>query len=197
MASSSSQLSEQVASGTFREDLYFQLKVVALELPPLRERRDDIEELARSFLNHVSRDYGRPAPEIDSAFLNWMRQYDWPGNVREMRNLLERCLILSSSQQKTLGLGDLPEDLAVSRAEASDDDVLSEGLKTTHLEGPLRDLRSRFEILVLRQRLDQFGGNITKAAESLGIERANSNSTEWGPHEFSTRSRSRFGFRES
>jgi two-component system, NtrC family, nitrogen regulation response regulator NtrX len=172
VASSSTQLSDRVAQGSFREDLYFQLKVVALDVPALRDRKEDVDELAQSFLQNVSKDHGRPAPQLSPEFLQWMRHYDWPGNVREMKNLLERCLILSSPQQKTLGLGDLPEDLATSSGLVHTDDTLVEGLKEIDLSGPLRELRARFESSVLRQRLDQHGGNVTKAAESLGIERA-------------------------
>jgi len=173
VASSSTHLAEQVTSGRFREDLYFQLKVVALEVPPLSERKEDIEELAKGFLRNVSREHGRPMPELSPELLQWMKGYDWPGNVRELKNLLERCLILSGPQQKTLGMGDLPEDLgAIASTLASEDDALAEGLEGASLEGPLRQLRATFESHVLKRRLEQCGGNVTKAAESLGIERA-------------------------
>lgn len=173
VASSSTHLAEQVAAGKFREDLYFQLKVVALEVPPLADRKEDIDELAKGFLRNVSREHGRPTPDLDPELLQWMKNYDWPGNVRELKNLLERCLILSGPQQKTLGLGDLPEDLgAFTGTGLGDDGALAGGLEDTALEGPLRQLRARFESHVLKRRLEQCGGNVTKAAESLGIERA-------------------------
>ena len=173
VASSSSQLADQVSSGAFREDLYFQLKVVALEVPPLSERKDDLDQLARSFLTNVSREHGRSTPTIEPELAAWMKHYDWPGNVRELKNLLERCLILSSPQQKTLGLADLPEDLgALAQSLVGVDDPLTGELEDAALEGPLRQLRARFESHVLKRRLEQCGGNVTKAAESLGIERA-------------------------
>lgn len=172
VASSPGHLSEQVAGGSFREDLYFQLKVVALEVPALSERKEDIEDLAKSFLKNVSREHGRAVPELSSALLAWMRHYDWPGNVRELKNLLERCLILSGPGQKILGLGDLPEDLGASSAVVHGDDTIAESLENTVLEGELRQLRARFESQVLKRRLAECGGNVTKAAETLGIERA-------------------------
>jgi two-component system nitrogen regulation response regulator NtrX len=173
VASSSTHLAEQVSSGSFREDLYFQLKVVALEVPALADRKEDLDELSKGFLRNVSREHGRPTPDLDPELLQWMKNYDWPGNVRELKNLLERCLILSGPQQKTLGLGDLPEDLgAFTGTGLGDDGSLAGGLEDTALEGPLRQLRARFESHVLKRRLEQCGGNVTKAAESLGIERA-------------------------
>ncbi|MEO5667223.1 MAG: sigma-54 dependent transcriptional regulator, partial [Bdellovibrionota bacterium] len=84
VASSSTHLAEQVANGSFREDLYFQLKVVALEVPPLSDRKDDIDQLAKSFLKNVMREHGRTIPTIDAELLSWMKHYDWPGNVREL-----------------------------------------------------------------------------------------------------------------
>jgi two-component system nitrogen regulation response regulator NtrX len=173
VASASPNLAERVSTGAFREDLYFQLKVVALEVPALSERKDDIEQLAKNFLKNVSRDHGRPMPELEPELLQWMKHYDWPGNVRELKNLLERCLILSAPQQKTLGLKDLPEDLGAISAHADSQVAELVGhLEEAALEGPLRALRARFESHVIERRLDQCGGNVTKAAESLGIERA-------------------------
>ncbi len=87
-------LSAEVAAGRFREDLFYRLNVVAVRLPPLRERRDDVVPLARYFLAQLSAELGIPAPEWDGWDLDQLRRYDWPGNVRELRNVIERCLLL-------------------------------------------------------------------------------------------------------
>ncbi len=172
IASAPKTIHDCVEAGTLREDLYFLLKVVALEVPALRDRDEDVEALALHFLKLLGREYGRSFPEIDPEFLAWMKQYDWPGNVREMKNLLERCLIMSQPDQKYLTLADLPEDVAVPMLETGRTHELDDFFQSTNLKGPLRELRGQFESLLLKQRLSSQSGNVTKTAESLGIERA-------------------------
>jgi len=170
IASAPKNVQENVDSGMLREDLFFLLKVVAVEVPPLRDRAEDIADLSKHFIKLLGREYGRSFPEVDSKLIDWMKQYDWPGNVREMKNLLERCLIMSRPDQKELTLADLPEDVALPPAGGTGElDIL---FQSTQLKGPLRELRSQFESLLLQQRLSANSGNVTKTAESLGIERA-------------------------
>lgn len=169
VASTSHDLQEKISQGHFREDLYFQLKVVALDVPPLKDRNDDIEDLSYSFLTRLARDYGRPVPELDAKLIQWMKGHDWQGNVRELKNLLERCLIMAGPQQKALSLSDLPEDLD---SAIHLDDSMIDAFGDLPLKGSLRELRARFEAMVLKKRLEEQGGNVTKAAESLSIERA-------------------------
>lgn len=166
-AATNRDLTELIREGKFREDLYFRLKVLALHVPPLRERREDIADLTKHFATLFAAEYGGEAPVLHEELLRWMTQYDWPGNVRELRNLVERMLIMSGDR-KTLGPADLPEELqayGVAPANLPPAAVKDSG-------GPLRDLRVQFEKAILEQRLTQFGGNVTRAAESLGIERA-------------------------
>lgn len=172
VASSTQNLQEKVSQGHFREDLYFQLKVVALEVPALKDRTEDILPLAKSFLNSLSRDYGRPLPELDDELVNWMKHHDWQGNVRELKNLLERCLIMAVPNQKSLTLSDLPDDLGVLLPADDTQNSLHDAFDDLPLKGSLRELRARFEAMLLKKRLQEQGGNVTKAAESLGIERA-------------------------
>ena len=94
VAATNRELGDEVAAGRFREDLYYRLNVVALRLPPLRERREDIAPLARHFMSGLSRELGLPAPAWDQWDLDQLTGYDWPGNVRELRNIIERCLLL-------------------------------------------------------------------------------------------------------
>lgn len=172
VASAPKAIQEIVEAGTLREDLYFLLKVVALEVPQLKDRSEDIEELAVHFLKMLGREYGRNFPELHKNLLSWMKQYDWPGNVREMKNLLERCLIMSGPDQEVLSIDDLPEDMGLSFGIDAAAGELDTFFGTHQLKGPLRDLRGRFEALLLKQRLESQSGNVTKTAESLGIERA-------------------------
>jgi DNA-binding NtrC family response regulator len=94
IAATNRTLSADVGAGRFRKDLFYRLNVVALRLPPLRERRDDVVPLARYFLRRLSAELGLPAPGWDGWDLDQLRRYDWPGNVRELRNVVERCLLL-------------------------------------------------------------------------------------------------------
>jgi two-component system nitrogen regulation response regulator NtrX len=169
IASSAHDLQEKVSQGLFREDLYFQLKVVALEVPSLKDRQEDIEDLAKYFLTRLARDYGRPTPLVDPSLFQWMKKHEWQGNVRELKNLLERCLIMAAPSQNLLTLSDLPEDLDLV---VPPDESMTEAFGNLPLKGSLRELRARFESTVLKKRLEEHGGNVTKTAESLGIERA-------------------------
>jgi len=157
----------EIKAGRFREDLYFRLNVLSITVPALRDRIEDIPDLIKHFMNFYCAEYVRSPVKVQSDLLDWMKHYEWPGNVRELRNLIERLLIMNPDK-KEFTVADLPEELA------------SVAPITTPLEpivvgensGTLRNLRARFEKQILEQRLSQFQGNVTKAAESLGIERA-------------------------
>jgi two-component system response regulator FlrC len=98
LATSNRDMRAEVQAGRFREDLYYRLNVFPLHLPPLRERRADIVPLARTLLAQCARKMGRPAPRLAAAAEQALLRYDWPGNVREMDNLLQRALILQDGQ---------------------------------------------------------------------------------------------------
>jgi two-component system nitrogen regulation response regulator NtrX len=168
LAASNRDLADAVKEGKLREDLYFRLKVLSVSLPPLRERGQDVPLLAKHFVEELSREYGRAPPPIGEDLAQWLVAYDWPGNVRELRNLLERMIIMGGGQEK-LGVADLPEELQLTRLSPG----VSGGLEPVRdPAGPLRELRAQFEKMILEQRLERFQGNVTRAAESLGIERA-------------------------
>lgn len=173
VASSSKELSDLVEAQKFREDLYFLLKVVVLKVPALRERREDIEELSHFFMKALQQEHGHPLPTLSSELLTWMKAYEWPGNVRELKNFLERSMIMAGSEKELLDTGDLPEDLMLESVDLESQPTELDSFFASHrLEGDLRVLRSKFEYLMIRQRLEQENNNVTRAAESLGIERA-------------------------
>jgi two-component system response regulator HydG len=104
VAATNKDLMNEVKEGRFREDLYYRLNVISINLPPLRERRDDIEPLARHFLKTSTRRMKKNVPNIDDDALQALLQYDWPGNVRELENVMERAVILARSGAITIGL---------------------------------------------------------------------------------------------
>ncbi len=129
IASTNRDLEAAMASGDFRQDLYYRLKVIEIILPPLRERREDIAPLCEHFLAEVARDMGRQPPAVDDAASSLLEAYAWPGNVRELRNVLERALVLGVGERVLprhlprevrrgiVAREDLPDDLALSAAE--------------------------------------------------------------------------------
>ena len=109
VAATNADLRSAVDEGRFREDLYYRLSVFPIHLPPLRERRKDIEALARLFLDRLAKEHRRPAPDLPHAVLERLQAYGWPGNVRELQNVLERAMILSPGRELRLPSGALPE----------------------------------------------------------------------------------------
>jgi DNA-binding NtrC family response regulator len=151
-------LPDMVKAGSFREDLYYRLNVGAIEVPPLRARREDIPGLAGLFVREAARATGNPAPEIPADVARLLASHTWPGNVRELRNVLERAVILSDGM--ALSLAQLPPE--ISRAvPPAPTFATSRGLATL----------AEMEIGYIRQILAHCAGNKTRAAEILGITR--------------------------
>jgi len=117
VAATNQRLEAEVAAGRFRDDLYFRLNVIRIEMPPLRERPDDLEVLAQHYLRHFARELGRPAARFDEAALACIRSHSWPGNVRELRNMVERAVLLADGER--VGARDL--DLSGTAIPASGD----------------------------------------------------------------------------
>jgi two-component system nitrogen regulation response regulator NtrX len=155
LSATNKDLPDQIRRGAFREDLYFRLAVVPIQVPPLRERTDDIPLMAAHFLTEASRQFGtrpkRIAPEAVAAF----QSYSWPGNVRELKNLLERLLILSPDEE--IGVEDLP---------------FSAAPHSLPVNAPLKAAREDFEKRYILAALKRHRGNITHAAEALQLERS-------------------------
>lgn len=155
IASTNKNLEEEIEAGRFREDLYFRLNVIPLRVPPLRERKEDIPLLIAHFLDYFSKKYGRRPPRLSSEAMALMVQYLWPGNVREMRNTVERLVIMVPKEE--IEPYDLPRPIFTDEE---------------HTPSTLREAREAFERDYILQHLEQFGWNISRTAEFLGIERS-------------------------
>ena len=161
VAATNRNLKEEIQKGTFREDLFFRLNVIPIELPPLRERAHDIPLLLSTFVELYCKEYNFPVKTIAQDAMKKLSQYAWPGNVRELKNLVERLVILSGDK---IRLEDLPEDFREKRAFL---DIQSLGVRT------LREVREEVERTYIQLRLQENHWNISKTAEVLGIERTN------------------------
>jgi two-component system, NtrC family, response regulator HydG len=148
-------LGQAVRRGEFREDLYYRLNVVVLVLPPLRDRDGDVELLARGFVERIARGYGLPVPELDGETRAALRRYGWPGNIRELRNVMERAVVLSPPG--TLRVGPLE----------SDPQRMAGGGPGLPFPAPLQEVVRN----AARAMLDLAGGNKSEAARRLGISR--------------------------
>ncbi len=162
VASTNSDLEAEVQAGRFRADLFYLLNVVRIDVPPLRERRDDIPLLARHVADEIAHRLGRPAPEFLPQTLARLAAYHWPGNVRELRNVIERAMILDPAR----GLESL--DLAPGGESAS-----SENAPLAERELNLRDALNRLERELLLEAHRRAGGVRKEAARLLGIDPRN------------------------
>jgi DNA-binding NtrC family response regulator len=160
VAASHRDLDSEVAAGRFREDLYYRINVIDIELPPLRDRREDIPLLAQSFVAEIASRYRHPAPQLGREVQEELMAYSWPGNVRELQNVLERALILNPGEELTLP--DLPHKRSV-KAEP-------EG---TPADLNLRSVLARREKEVLVAALRRAAGVRKEAARLLGIDQRN------------------------
>jgi DNA-binding NtrC family response regulator len=174
IAATNRDLEEEVAEKRFREDLYFRLNVIALEIPPLRERPEEIASLARLFLDRLAQPLGRPAPQLSNETLTALEAYAWPGNVRELRNVIERAFVLCTGPLVT------PEHLPIEkmsrnsrRAAAAPALAESQGALPIPESGPGRPGRSLKEIErdAIIDALERCQNNQTRAAELLGMPR--------------------------
>jgi two-component system, NtrC family, nitrogen regulation response regulator NtrX len=181
LAATNRDLQAAVASGGFREDLYFRLAVVPLRAPPLRDRAEDIPALSAAFIETTCRENGMKVKPISAEALAILSAFSWPGNVRELRNTIERLVILS---EDTIGVGDLPEEVVADvERRRREQDATSGAAATSALPRielppearnlPLREFRDHVEREYIRAKLDENGWNISRAAGLLGIERTN------------------------
>jgi len=167
VSSSSRDLTVDIAAGRFREDLFHRLNVVPLRAPALAERREDIPELAGYFVGRLAGMSGVPARQIGEDALAALQAADWPGNVRQLRNVIERILILATGDIATpVTIDSLPPE-AWPSAGFSKHDGLQEVIGL-----PLRDARERFEREYLNVQITRFGGNISRTAAFIGMERS-------------------------
>ncbi len=161
IAATNQNLAEMVRQRKFREDLYFRLNVVTIELPPLRERIEDVMLLAEHFLNDFAQKARRNVPTFSAAARARLESHPWPGNVRELRNLMERLAYLSTSDQIEA------EDLAFILSPTGGSDA------TATFTGPLAEATADFQVQYIRQAARGASGNMSRAAERLGLHRSN------------------------
>jgi two-component system, NtrC family, response regulator AtoC len=158
-------LREEVRAGRFREDLFYRLNVLAIALPPLRERPGDVPLLAAHFLDKHARALRRSVPSLDPEALRLLAGYAWPGNVRELENTIERALAMSRGA--TIGPADLPPEVAAATPAAPGPGALA-GMPYKDAIAEARDRVSRDYLVAL---MTEFEGNVTRAAERAGVER--------------------------
>ena len=167
VSSSSRDLEVEMEEKRFREDLFYRLNVVPVTIPSLSERRDDIPALAQHFFARYSTDQGIPAPDISEEAMGALQAYDWPGNVRQLRNVVERTIIMTPREKlKTVDPDMLPSEITGSDFSAS-----GQGFSSM-MGAPLREARECFEREYLTVQIRRFSGNISKTATFIGMERS-------------------------
>lgn len=167
ITSTSRNLEDETRLGRFREDLYHRLNVMPLAAPALSARREDIPQLVEYFITRLAMSTGLPPRRIGQDAMAALQAHDWPGNVRQLRNNVERLLILATGDPTTpITLETLPPEVSVVRQTGSKDD--SERM----IALPLRDAREHFEREYLAAQIERFGGNISRTAEFVGMERS-------------------------
>ncbi|WBU54078.1 sigma-54 dependent transcriptional regulator [Paracoccus sp. SCSIO 75233] len=165
ISSTNRDLPAEIAAGRFRQELYDRLNVVPLAVPSLSERREDIPSLARHFMQLVHEEQGLPVRELTEDSETALQAMDWPGNIRQLRNVIERVLILAEDSGPIQ-----PAELQGQSAEGEGADTLTLGPRITAL--PLREARELFEREYLVNQINRFGGNISRTAQFVGMERS-------------------------
>ncbi len=160
VAATNRNLSDSVRSGKFREDLFYRLTVVTLDLPPLRDRRDDVMVLAEHFMTHFCKEAGRKALKFSAEARKRLEQHEWPGNVRELRNLLERVAYLCPNEKVEAA------DLAIIQRASKD-------VANPYSEMTLADATDEFQRAHIQHAIDRAQGNVSEAAKLLGLHRPN------------------------
>jgi two-component system nitrogen regulation response regulator NtrX len=168
ISSTARNLEEEIAAGRFREDLYHRLSVVPIRVPPLSERREDIPELIDYFMDQISVATGLPKRQIGQDAMAVLQSHVWPGNVRQLRNNVERVMILAGGGPEVIITADmLPQDVG------SMVPAMPTSSNGEHIMGlPLREAREVFERDYLMAQISRFSGNISRTAEFVGMERS-------------------------
>ena len=167
-ATTNRDLAAEIAAGRFREDLYYRLAVVPLKIPSLRDRREDVPALARHFMTRSAETSGTPGRTISEDAMAAMQAYDWPGNVRQLRNLVDWLLIMAPG-----GPADpIRPEMLPPEVNSSAPAMLKLDRSSEIMTLPLRDARELFERQYLEAQLLRFGGNISRTANFVGMERS-------------------------
>ena len=167
LSATSRNLQDEIAAGRFREDLFYRLNVVPVRLPALRERREDIPELVSHFLARIAAERRLPMPSVSEEAMAALQAHDWPGNIRQLRNIIERTLILTPGDRASCIEVDLLPSEIIEHQVAS-----GPGPAMTIMGSPLREARESFEREYLRIQIRRFSGNISRTATFIGMERS-------------------------
>jgi two-component system nitrogen regulation response regulator NtrX len=168
LSATSRDLAHEIADGRFREDLFYRLNVVPVRLPPLRERREDIPELANQFLARFAAERRIPPPELSHEAVAALQAHDWPGNVRQLRNIIERTVILAPCERvERIEADMLPSEILENQGSSG-----ISGNAMTIMGSPLREARESFEREYLKIQIRRFSGNISRTASFIGMERS-------------------------
>ena len=160
-------LEKEIKEGRFREDLYHRLNVIPFFVPPLRDRKEDVPGLAAHFSEHFARDGGHRLKTFSDEALNALKACEWSGNIRELKNFIERIYILTSSEKievEHLAMAGLATAVALAGADADEDDAMA--------AGSFKVARAIFEKEFILRKLKENSGNVSKTAETIGLERS-------------------------
>ncbi len=167
LSATSRNLQDEIGAGRFREDLFYRLNVVPVRLPALRERREDIPELVSHFLARIAAERRLAMPTVSEEAMAALQAHDWPGNIRQLRNIIERTLILAPGDRTScLEVDLLPPEIIEQQGPSGP------GPTMTIMGSPLREARESFEREYLRIQIRRFSGNISRTATFIGMERS-------------------------
>jgi two-component system, NtrC family, nitrogen regulation response regulator NtrX len=168
LSATSRDLSDEIAAGRFREDLYYRLNVVPVRIPSLRERREDIPDLVAHFLARFAAERRISTPDVTEEAIAALQAHDWPGNVRQLRNIIERTLILAPGDRvECIDIDLLPSEVVEGQGGGN------LGSSSIAIMGsPLREARESFEREYLKVQIRRFSGNISRTASFIGMERS-------------------------
>lgn len=169
LASTNQNLQEAISNGRFREDLYYRLNVVTLAIPKLSERRDDILPLMTHFLEVYAKQTGQEPLTLSTECKNILESYAWPGNVRQVKNVMEWLMIMTPNKeaQTPISSQDLPPEILGQKSPPKTNKIPSD-----YTSKPLREAREAFEKEYLRKQIERFQGNVSQTAEFIGMERS-------------------------
>jgi DNA-binding NtrC family response regulator len=163
-------LEQEITNGNFRADLFYRLRVVTIDIAPLRERREDIPMLVDTFLRLAVERYELPQRSLSQGALKRLVEYNWPGNVRELKNTIDRAVIMAEGEE--ISVRDLPDEITagIPTVAGADEDTDSDGLRVP-FTADFREDRREFERRYITRCLEYTQGNVTRAAEILDMHR--------------------------
>ena len=174
IASTNKDVDVALKEGQFRQDLLYRLNVVTLDIPPLHTRKEDIGLLALHFVNFFALQMGQDEKEISAEVQSIFKKYPWPGNVRQLKNVMEWITIMNNFGEgnNVVEPAHLPPEMTVKSSKESSADVPDDNIGQIYMNSPLREAREKFEKIYLTEQVIRFDGNISQTAEFIGMERS-------------------------